>query len=532
MTKFPYATDKADALKQQLEKAQSQQHQHDANQVQNTHIDRDTLFVFSVNNQLGIRSAMPSFQTLLQKSEASLKTLSLTDVLGHVPKAAIVEIQQAVKDEVPWRGILPVRTDKGLQWFDVFVRAIYRAGKVIGSQWLMSYASTELAEAAARVYEKKSPAKTLNYRNWFAGSLTVTAGIAVAAMGNWLAGILLVAVSALVWGSQQPARRHRENLGSLDGRKHTIQRNIFADASALGALIYELGLRDSSLIAITSRLDKGTDDLNDVLGSTRKRSESTLDTTQETAAAVQQMAAAMEEMATTVNDIARNAAESSTTCEETRANARDAARFIASTSGKVQALVVQVGKSSETTKDLVERSESVRGVSQQIDAIAEQTNLLALNAAIEAARAGESGRGFSVVADEVRNLSQRTQQAVDEIEETITGMAQAMQEWEKEMQSQKALAEECGELSDKSRQEMETMASSVEDISDRMMQIATAAEEHSSAVEEVRDGVNNVERNAKRTHELAVGNAADVQSVEHRVREFRSLVAAFEEDED
>src|SRR5690606_35173589 len=210
----------------------------------------------------------------------------------------------------------------------------------------------------------------------------------------------------------------------FDGRQHSLQQRVFADHSKIGSILYELALRDSSLLAITSRLDKGSDALQDVLSSTRQRSESTLDTTQTTATAVEQMAAAMEEMAMTVSEIARNAADSSVICEETRERVVQAVEFIAGTSDKMAQLVEKVSRSTETTQELVKRGEQVRAVSQQIDAIAEQTNLLALNAAIEAARAGESGRGFSVVADEVRNLSQRTQQAVDEIEETIADMSQ------------------------------------------------------------------------------------------------------------
>lgn len=531
MTKLPETQFLRESIKDQIKQVQDHEGQSQT-ELPHLQLTETTQYVFSLDTRWQLRTAMPSFQVLCQRTEAQLKGAGWRELVADVPALVLQEIEQTVlKQEAPWRGILPVRTAQGIEWFDVFVRATYRQQRVSGTQWLLERADVKLAERAQTLYQNKNLQRQINYRGW--ASLAVV--IASAAISAWLisswSALPIVLVAALVWWLQQPAGRYAEQIRHLDAQRSPIQRRLFADPSSVGTLLYELALRDSSINAITSRLDKGTDALSDVLGNTRRRSESTLDTTQTTAAAIEQMAAAMEEMSQTVQEIAHSAADASSLTEETRTRVHQAVDFIKGTSGKMTELVAQVATSSETTRDLVARSEQVRQVSQQIDAIAEQTNLLALNAAIEAARAGDSGRGFSVVADEVRQLSQRTQQAVDEIDETITGMASAMQAWETEMQAQKSLAEECGELGEQSRAEMTEMASSIDDIGDRMMQIATAAEEHSTAVVEVRDGVHAVDENAKKTHELALGNAADVQSVETRVREFRSLVAAFEDDD-
>ena len=495
-------------------------------------ITQDTIFVATFNTDNRVRDAKPAFQSLLKESGDALKNRSRADIVGEVPKSVLDEIDNAMRNESPWRGVLPVRIADGrTAWFEVFVRGTYRRGKLSGTQWLMTYAANELSVKAAKFYQSARLTRKTSMRAVFGLSMAVLL-IVISGLISWWAALPTALAFLVTYLLTTPGAKYSEQMQSLDGAHAPIQQRIYADSSAMGALLYELELKDSAMTAVISRLDHGTEALADTLSSTRQRSEHTLDMSQQAVAAIEQIATAMEEMSMTVADIATNASESSTSAEDARETVNHAAEFISNTSDKMSYLVQQVSASANTTEDLVERSEMVRTVSQQIDAIAEQTNLLALNAAIEAARAGESGRGFSVVADEVRNLSQRTQQAVDEIDETITGMAGAIEKWDKQMSEQRELAEECGELGQQSKTEMLSIQGAITDISDRMTQIATAAEEHSQAVGEIRNGINQVNDTSKETHEVAIANAEDVQSVSKRVTEFRSLVAAFEDDDD
>lgn len=495
-------------------------------------ITQDTIFVVTFNTDNRVREAKPAFQSLLKETDSALKNRPRADIVGDVPKLVLTEIDNALRNDSSWRGVLPIRIANGrTAWFEVFVRGTYRRGKLSGSQWLMTYAATELSARAAKLYRSARLTQKTSMRAVVAVSMAVLL-IAISGLISWWAALPTALAFLVTYFLMIPGGQYSEQMKSLEGAHAPIQQNIYADSSAVGALLYELELKDSAMTAVISRLDHGTEALADTLSSTRQRSEQTLDQSQQSVSAIEQIATAMEEMSTTVEDIASNASESSASAEEARNTVNDAAEFVANTSDKMSYLVKQVSASANTTEDLVKRSEMVRTVSQQIDSIAEQTNLLALNAAIEAARAGESGRGFSVVADEVRNLSMRTQQAVDEIDETITGMATAIEKWDQQMTEQRELAEECGELGEQSKDEMISIKGAITDISDRMMQIATSAEEHSQAVGEIRGGINQVNESSKETHEIAIANADDVQSVSKRVTEFRSLVAAFEDEDD
>ncbi|MGM0907166.1 MAG: methyl-accepting chemotaxis protein [Pseudomonadota bacterium] len=494
-------------------------------------IQDDTIFVVGLNSDHTVRDAKPAFQSLFQETQDQLKGRTRERLLGDVPAKVLAEIDHAVKNESSWKGVLPLQVNGRDVWFEVFVRGTYRRGKLNGSQWLMTYAPQYLSDKAKKLYQSGKLTRNVSMRAILGASLAVLL-IILSGFINWWAMLPTVLGMVMVYLLMAPGGKYAEQMSSLEGQHASIQRRIYADSSPMGALLYELALKDSAMTAVVSRLEHGTDALSDTLSSTRQRSEQTLDMSQKGVAALEQIAAAMEEMSTTVDDIATNASESSSSAEDATETVNAAAEFISNTSDKMTELVKQVSASANTTEDLVQRSEMVRSVSEQIDAIAEQTNLLALNAAIEAARAGESGRGFSVVADEVRNLSQRTQQAVDEIDETITGMAGAIKQWDQQMAEQRELAEECGELGEQSKQEMTSIQGAITDISDRMIQIATSAEEHSQAVGEIRNGINQVNDTSKQTHEIAIANADDVQSVAHRVTEFRSLVAAFEDDDD
>ena len=141
-----------------------------------------------------------------------------------------------------------------------------------------------------------------------------------------------------------------------------------------------------------------------------------------------QVATAMHEMAATVQEVARNAEHASEAATEADSQARAGDQVVAEAIGQIERLAEEVHRSTEAMGLLQQESQKIGSVMDVIKSVAEQTNLLALNAAIEAARAGEAGRGFAVVADEVRGLAQRTQKSTEEIEELVAGLQSGTQQ--------------------------------------------------------------------------------------------------------
>nr|WP_122309636.1 methyl-accepting chemotaxis protein [Pseudomonas syringae] len=198
-----------------------------------------------------------------------------------------------------------------------------------------------------------------------------------------------------------------------------------------------------------------------------------------------QVATAMHEMSATVAEVARNAEQASQAASNADREARDGDKVVGEAIAQIERLANEVGRSADAMTQLEQESDKIGKVMDVIKAVAEQTNLLALNAAIEAARAGEQGRGFAVVADEVRALAHRTQTSTQEVEQMISAIqagssatVESMQRSTQEVHSTRKTAEDAGES-------LRQITDSVLEINNRNLQIAAASEQQAHVARDV-----------------------------------------------
>ena len=226
-------------------------------------------------------------------------------------------------------------------------------------------------------------------------------------------------------------------------------------------------------------------------GSTQLSSLSTksLQNNEQQNAQTAQIATATNEMLSTINEIANSAATAADLAEEANSNATNSKDIVNKSVQSVKDLSMEINGASTVISELNHECSSIDSVLSVIKAIAEQTNLLALNAAIEAARAGEQGRGFAVVADEVRTLAGRTQVATLEINDIIVQLQAKANEAVSVISKSENIAEDAVNQANNASQSLDSISNSIIAISDANHHIATAAEEQSSVTREIDERV-------------------------------------------
>ncbi|MBS7662144.1 methyl-accepting chemotaxis protein [Pseudomonas lalucatii] len=352
---------------------------------------------------------------------------------------------------------------------------------------------------------------------WMIAGIALLLALLFAGVGAWFAGLIVRPIRAVTGGLESIAQGEGDLTGSLTvrGRDETAQLagwfNQFL--GAIRQLIRRIGEAAVQIHRASGSSSAVAAEMAEAAGRQRE--------------AVDMVSTAFHEMVMTANEVARSCSQAAESADNGQRQAHDGQRQIDAAVSNVNRLSLEIEQSADAMQQLEQDSGDIQSILGTIRSIAEQTNLLALNAAIEAARAGEQGRGFAVVADEVRALAKRTADTTGEIDDLLGKLAQRTQQMGVQMRGSLDVSQQSVGSINAASASFEQIRASVDVIRDMNTQIATAAEEQHQVAEDINRHISQIHGDAQLVARLAGSTRDDAQRLTGLSDELNGLVQRF-----
>lgn len=464
-----------------------------------------------------------------------------------MPQLAYQVMWEHLQAGKPWMGLVKNRCKNGdYYWVDAYVTPVTEKGRVVGYESVRSCPKRDDVARAEKVYRKlaqsngrkhsEQPKSNSGGFHLFPEQWVGAAGVIVAAAGYAadmpVAGTV-VALAALALTCIGLSFRLNHQANTLFGMmgyafKHELAAKTYTrNTGLLGRLQVAIYSEQAHLSAVLTRIE-------DAAGHVAQRSAQALSLSAAATSEIrnqqeetEQVATAMNEMTATIADVSQNVQQTAEKSVESSELARNGQAIAVVTRKSIEHLSQTVNEISLSVRALSDQTDLIADAAGIIEQIAEQTNLLALNAAIEAARAGEQGRGFAVVADEVRNLAKRTQTSTQEIHGIIGQLTSKAEQSVKVADGGREDANKGLEQVREAESMLTGISDAVQSIADMADQMAAAVEEQAQVSEDINRQVLNISTMANTSLDRAGETSDSVQELEKVAQDLKELVVRF-----